>query len=90
MATSRVIISALKPLAHAPGTPLAPAQNGTLSERPRPPAPAALPSSPNGLWPDGQSVAQLVHSSPRRRSARHGQLQGATSLRLISNSDSHT
>ena len=71
-ATSRAAISGLVPLAHAPVTPLAPAHNETLSRRPRPPAPAALLDSSQRVRPERQSLAQLVHSSPRRRSARHG------------------
>ena len=49
--TSRVQSARSLPLAHAPGTPLAPAHNEMLSRRPRPPAPATLRGSSSGLGP---------------------------------------
>ena len=98
--TSRVQSARSLPLAHAPVTPLAPAHNETLSERPRPPAPAALRGPSQRVRPGGQLLAQLVHPSQSRRSARHGpcmrtsraalrsyaQPQDATPLRLIQRS----
>jgi hypothetical protein len=47
-----------------PDTALAPAHNEPLSERPRPPAAAALRGSPRRVRPERHSVAQLVHASP--------------------------
>ena len=63
---------------------------GPLSERPRPPAPAALRGSSQRVRPKRQSVAQtgpFIAASSLRSNA---QPQGATPLRLISNIDSQT